>query len=364
MTNRLNKIESVFNNSKLDLIALVPGSNFRYLTGGNFHLMERPTLILFTKNKKPVAILPVLEVDSFKKLNVDADIVAWQDKDGYINAFRKAAEIIGKINCIGIEGQRIRFFESAALQEAFPNAVIQNSHALISKIRLNKDKNEIESLKKAILISEKSLMNTIDFIKENVTELDIKNYLIQELYKNDSEGLAFDPIVLASGNSALPHGHSGNYKLKKGDAILFDFGATIDGYNADITRTFFLNYADDYQSEFYNTVLQANLIGIEKSIVNNSLNNVDDSVLGYLEHSKFKEFIVHKTGHGLGLDVHEDPYVMRGNQAKLEEGMVITIEPGLYNPSKLGVRIEDDVCIDSEGPEILTSFSKDLTVIK
>jgi Xaa-Pro dipeptidase len=363
MANRLNKVETIFKNSDLDLVAIVPGSNFRYLTGGNFHLMERPTVLLIAKSAKPVVILPILELDVFNKLDIDAEIITWQDKDGYIDAFRKASEIIGKVNSIGVEGQRIRFFESSALQEVFPAAKIINAHSLISKVRLLKDSKEIKTLKEAISISEKSLSNTLNFIKENKTELQIKNFLIQELYKNGAEGLSFDPIVLASKNSALPHGHSGNYELKKGDAILFDFGASINGYNADITRTFFLNSANEYQKDFYNVVLKANLVGNEKSVVNNTLDNIDDSVLKLLEQSQYSEFIVHKTGHGLGLDVHEDPYVMRGNLEKIESGMVITIEPGLYNPNLLGVRIEDDVFITSEGPEILTDFAKELTII-
>tara|TARA_B110000091_G_scaffold18685_1_gene17606 strand:+ start:397 stop:1488 length:1092 start_codon:yes stop_codon:yes gene_type:complete len=363
MANRLNKVETIFANCDVDLVAIIPGSNFRYLTGGNFHLMERPTVLLLTKNSKPVVILPILELDVFNKLNIDAEIITWQDKDGYVDAFRKASEIIGKVNSIGVEGQRIRFFESSALQEVFPGAKIINAHSLISKVRLLKDSKEIEALEEAISISEKSLSNTLNFIKENKTELQIKNFLIQELYKNGAEGLSFDPIVLASNNSALPHGHSGNYELKKGDAILFDFGATVDGYNADITRTFFLNSANDYQKDFYNVVLKANLVGIEKSVINNTLDNIDDSVLKLLEQSEYSEFIVHKTGHGLGLDVHEDPYVMRGNLEKIEAGMVITIEPGLYNPNLLGVRIEDDVFITSEGPKILTNFTKKLTII-
>ena len=363
MTNRLDKIDIIFNNSDLDLVAIVPGSNFKYLTGVNFHLMERPTLLLLKKNTKPVAILPVLEVDSFKLHNIDADIISWQDKDGYIDAFYKAADILGQVGSIGVEGQRMRYFESLALQKAFPETKIVNSHSLISKVRLLKDSKEIENLKKAISISEKSLTTTIDSIKENKTEIEIKNILIQEIYKNGAEGLSFDPIVLAGSNSALPHGHSSEYEIKKGNAILFDFGAMVDGYNADITRTFFLDFADDYQKDFYDTVLKANLLGIEKSLVGNTLNDVDDSVLNSLEQSRYSEFVVHKTGHGLGLDVHEDPYVMRGNEEKLEEGMVITIEPGLYNPKSLGVRIEDDVHIILGKPEILTSFTKKLTII-
>ena len=187
---------------------------------------------------------------------------------------------------------------------------------------------------------------------------------MQELYKNGAEGLSFDPIVLTGPNSAIPHGHSSNQNIiKKGDALLFDFGATIKGYKADITRTFFMIEADEYQKKAYETVRKANEIGIQKSKIPNSLHDIDNETTLILENSDYKEFIVHKTGHGLGLDVHEDPYVVRGNNTKLEQGMVITVEPGLYIPQKFGIRIEDDVLITNDEPTVLTSFSKDLRII-
>ncbi len=364
MTHRLNKIDKLFEESSIDAFAIVPGSNFKYLTGGNFHLMERPTILLLKKNHKPVAILPSLEVDSYEKLNIDSEIISWTGSDGYIDALKKASKILGDIKTLGIEGQRMRFFESSSLQEIFSGCKVINAHDEISSLRLNKDRKEINDLKKAIQISEKTLFSTIKFIEENKSEMEIKQFLIQELYKNGGEDLSFDPIVLASKNSAFPHGHSSyDYKIKTGDAILFDFGATYNGYNADITRTFFFKNANDEQKNMYDVVLKSNLAGIEKSIINNTLHDVDDSATKVLENSKYKDLILHRTGHGLGLDVHEDPYVARNNNQKLSSGMVITIEPGLYDKNLMGVRIEDDVHITDNGPEILTTFPKEIMII-
>ena len=195
-------------------------------------------------------------------------------------------------------------------------------------------------------------------------ELQIKQFLIQELYKNGAEGLSFDPIVLTGKNSAIPHGHSSNQNtIKHGETILFDFGATVKGYKADITRTFFMIETDEYQRNAYETVRRANEIGIQKSKMPNTMHDVDNETTLILENSDYKEFIVHKTGHGLGLDVHEDPYIVRGNKASLEEGMVITVEPGLYIPEKFGIRIEDDVLITNNQPRVLTSFPKELRII-
>ena len=171
MTNRIEKIYDIIESSNLDSVALVPGSNFRYVTGGNFHLMERPTVLIITKNKKNVAILPSLEVDSFNKLSVNADIISWHDKDGYHSAFLEAQKLIGNINTMGVEGQRIRFFETQALKDSFQNINLINAHKEISSIRLNKDEEEINCLQKAIKISEKSLEHTLKYIKAGMSEV-------------------------------------------------------------------------------------------------------------------------------------------------------------------------------------------------
>ena len=365
MKDRIEKVYKILNNSNLDAIALVPGSNFRYITGWNFHLMERPTILIITKKKELVAILPSLEVDSFSKLDFSAKVFSWHDKDGYENAFREASNEIGDINRLGVEGQRIRFFETQALSKNFSRITLVNLHKEISSIRLNKDQEEVNYLKKAISISEISLENTLKFIKIGMSELEVKQFLIQQLYINGAEGLSFDPIVLGAENSALPHGHSSEKnKLQKGDTILFDFGGTYKGFNADITRTFFLGEINELQKNVYENVLKANLVGIENSITSNSMHEVDDLTTRVLENGDYRNFIVHKTGHGLGLDLHEDPYVVRGNHSKLEKGMIITVEPGLYIPNKFGIRIEDNVLITDNLPDVLTSFSKKIRIIK
>ena len=361
---KINKLTSILDDQDLDALVLVPGSNFRYATGGNFHLMERPTLLIVSKTYKPIAILPVLEVESFSQLNIDADIVEWQDSDGYQSAFDRGFNKLGSISKIGVEGQRMRVFEMQAIERSLPSITIVNAQKLISKMRLIKDHQEIEHLRQAVKIAESALVDTIKFVTVNKTEIEIKNFLIQQLYQYGAEAIAFDPIVLAAENSALPHGHSRNdYHINNGDCLLFDFGATINGYHSDITRTFFVGSVSDEYKNIYKAVLKANQVGKKISKPTLTLHDLDDQVLNSLCDSGYQDLIVHKTGHGLGMDVHEDPYVMRNNQEVLESGMVITIEPGLYKQGSLGIRIEDNVLITDSGCESLTSFSRDLTVI-
>lgn len=149
MNTKFNKIYQILEKNNLDAIALIPGSNFKYLTGGSFPLMERPTLLIITKNQN-VAILPSLEVDSFNQLDIHSKIISWHDKDGFNQAFKEASKILGDIKNIGVEGQRIRFFETQAFKENFNEIEIINSHKEISSMRLNKEQDEINILIEAI----------------------------------------------------------------------------------------------------------------------------------------------------------------------------------------------------------------------
>ena len=298
------------------------------------------------------------------KGNFDADIIEWQDNDGFQHAFDKALKIFGDNFALGIEGQLMRAFEMQAITKASKNVNIKNAHKIISRIRLHKEEYEIDNLTKAVEVAEQALNNTLDFVKEGLAEVEIKSFLMQQLLKFGAQGIAFEPLVLAGSNSALCHGHSRHdYKIQNGDCLLFDFGATINGYHSDITRTFFLKNASDESKNMYDVVLRANEKGRQISKPGVSMHDLDDAVMNVLEDSSYKEFIVHKTGHGLGMDVHEDPYIMRKNYELLEEGMVITIEPGLYKDGYLGIRIEDDVLITEKSCKSLTSFDRNLRII-
>jgi Xaa-Pro dipeptidase len=197
-----------------------------------------------------------------------------------------------------------------------------------------------------------------------MTETEIESILLRNLFSNGADGLAFAPIVAAGDNAAKPHAHARpDYAIKSGDALLFDFGGSYQGYHADITRTFFVREVSDFDRAFYETVLAANAKGREVSRAGITASDVDDAVQVVLEQSQFAQYRRHKTGHGLGLDVHEAPQIMRGNHQVLEPGMVFTIEPGLYRAGEAGVRIEDDVVVTEQGIECLTSFPRDIRLV-
>ncbi|MFD0981764.1 M24 family metallopeptidase [Tropicimonas aquimaris] len=346
-----------------DAVALVPGANFERLYNASFHSLERPLVVVIPVEGAPVAIVPNLELRSFEPLAFEGEVFDWRDQDGYSEAFAALARHL-PLKTLAVEGQVMRVFVHHALVTAIPGLQVLDAEREISALRRVKTADEIATMECAIATSEKALAEVLEQVRIGQTEAEVQSFLTQALFRHGAEDHAFGPIVAGGDNSARPHAHARvDYALRDGDCLLFDFGARIGGLNADITRTFFVGHAPDEAQEVYETVLSANLRGIEATRPGVSAHDIDDAVTSVLEASRFADRIRHKTGHGLGRAVHEAPQVMRGNHEILEPGMVITVEPGLYAIGDLGIRIEDDVLVTETGCRSLTTFPKDLTVI-
>jgi Xaa-Pro aminopeptidase len=348
----------------LDAIALVPGSNFRQIYRKSFYQNERSLVVLLQCEGPSLAVVPALEAASFDLLGFDGEVFHWRDNDGAGAAFAALADHCSPQR-IGVEGQTMRVMEHHGLKLAFPDAEIIDMHkAISSALRLNKADEDIALMRRAIAISEDALKRTLGEVEIGQSETEIESLLLKNLFAAGAEGMAFAPIVAAADNSYRPHAKArADYRIKAGDALLFDFGASFGGYMADITRTVFVGHCPDEARAVYDTVLAANSAGREAARPGITAHDLDDIVLSVLEASPYSNFVRTKTGHGLGRDVHEDPYIMRGNHQALEPGMVFTIEPGLYLPDKFGVRIEDDVQITGIGAESLTNFEREVVVV-
>ena len=359
---RRQRLADITKSSGLGAIAFVPGANFSYLSGLHFHLMERPTLLFVTADNQIVAIIPELEREKWTQTFPHALTFFLQDSDGFQSAFSGAADAL-KGQMIGVEGMRMRVFEGDALRRHFQQGAIVDAEPHLIDLRLSKSASEIASLQRAIDISELALSETLETVQVGLRERDVLNTLKTRMLAGGADGFSFEPIVLAGANAANPHGVSGDSPLNPGDVLLIDYGASFEGYNADITRTFFCEHASDEHAAIYNTVLAANEKGRAISSPSITAHDLDVAVTGVLAASPFADLIVHKTGHGLGLDIHEAPQIMKGNHKQLIPGCVFTIEPGLYRSGDIGVRIEDNVVTDTVGARSLTNFPRDLTIL-
>ncbi|NNF24299.1 MAG: aminopeptidase P family protein [Rhodobacteraceae bacterium] len=363
LSDRLSAYAGVAAELGVDAVALVPGPNFTRAVRHAFMSHERPFLLVIPAHGDPAALVPNLELRSWDLVGFEGAVFDWRDQDGYGAAFTDLLAHL-EIGSLGVEGQVMRVFVHHALKHAQPDLKIIDAEREISGLRLVKTAEDIEALKAAIAISERALDRTLKTVRLGQTEKEIEQVLIQALFAEGAEDQAFHPIVAAGDGSARPHAKArADYAVKAGDALLLDFGARKHGFAADITRTVFLGHATDEAQAVYDTVLRANLKGFEVTKAGVTAHQIDDAVIGVLEASPFADRIRTKTGHGLGRDVHEAPYIMRGNHMALPAGTVFTNEPGLYEIDNFGVRIEDDVLVTETGATSLTHYPKELTVL-
>jgi Xaa-Pro dipeptidase len=363
---RLQLLYDLLDKNQLDAVAINPGPALTYLTGLHFHLMERPTILLVSKGSSPVLILPELEIGKVNQSRISLQPVTFADDPSlWHSAFTSAIEKSGLSQAkIGVEPTRLRFFEWNYLQNAAPNANILGAESLFNELRLCKDDLEIKAMRKAILIAQDALQDTLPSIKVGTSEKMIASELVINLLRLGSESdLPFAPIVASGPNSANPHAVPTERTLQSGDLLVIDWGGTYEGYFSDLTRTFAIGEVDPELRFIYDTIKSANESGRAAGGPGLTASVVDKASRTVIENAGYGKFFTHRTGHGLGMEAHEEPYMFGMNSQILKPGMVYTVEPGIYLPGKGGVRIEDNIIITANSCETLSSFSRDFTVL-
>ncbi|HST06334.1 MAG TPA: Xaa-Pro peptidase family protein [Chloroflexia bacterium] len=361
---RLDKLQAIMRNERLDIVALIPGATLRYLTGGVHYVMERPIVEFISLDDPPVAVIPQLEVPLFKAKQMDPRIVSWTDAEGYDQAFRTGLDMLhpaGKT--IGVEGTRMRFFEGEVIRRWAAGATVIAADEQLARLRVHKDDDEIDALRRAVEISEQALKLTLDAVRVGMSEIELADILETHMKALGSEEPSFKTILHGGRNTALPHSGPLPYRIQRGDPLLIDFGAVYQGYRADITRVVFVGEPGPEFRHFYAVVQAANAAGRAAAGPGVAAEAVDIAAKSVLIEAGYGRLIRHRTGHGIGLESHEAPYIVEGNKLLLEPGMVFTVEPGIYDMNAIGVRIEDDVLITGEGAESISTFSRDIIVV-
>lgn len=369
--DRFNALKQSMVKKKIDYVIILPGYNFRYMTGLNFNPLERLSFMMLASGGDACLFLPKLEksrLETLSKLGVNLDVFMWPDETGPGPELANLAKVFGNRQVkVGVEFGRLTLARKIQMDEFLHHAVLEDVTEMFYELRAKKDKDEIRSLHEASRLSDEALQNVINGLSTGLTELEISNRIKIELLRLGSETLPVDfkPIVATAANSAKPHTHSGENVLQSGQVLLIDTGACLEGYAIDITRTFLIEPVTSEFKKIYQTVYDANMRAIESVQPGIESEAIDRKAREVIENAGYGKFFPHRTGHGIGLEEHEPPWIVQGNRAVLDVGMTFTIEPGIYIPEMGGVRIEDNVAVTADGFELLTKYPKkveDITI--
>jgi Xaa-Pro dipeptidase len=364
-SERLDGLQTELRRQNISCLALLPGPDLRYLTGFNFHLMERPTVGFFPSADSPVFVLPALEMSAYEAgVPFDARVFPWADGEGPEAAFWEAFAALPEVQTLAVPYLGMRVHELRLIQRHVPNATLVDAHPLMDSLRLFKDEAEIGHISAAIHVTEEALGAVLAQVKPGMTEHQVAKQLEIAQLERGGGPLPFEVVALCGPNATLPHGVPGEQAIQPGDVLLIDIGTSAEGYFSDITRTVVVGQEPgDRTRAVYQAVLAANAAGRVAAGPGVPCQEVDRAARQVIEDAGFGDYFTHRTGHGIGLGIHEAPSVEAGNTQLLQAGMVITVEPGIYLPGEVGVRIEDDVLITEDGAVSLTAFPRELTVV-
>lgn len=364
--SRLDRLNDSLQTSGLDAVILNPGPTLTHLTGLRFHLMERPVVLMFAKDQAPVIVLPELELQKVASLPYKLQVFAYPENPSeWDGVFRRAAQSLNlEGKQIGVEPRQLRLLEFRHVKAGAPEADYPDASEVLSSLRLRKDQAEIEAMRHAVQIAQQALEATIPSIKVGMTEKELSSELVVQLLHHGSDPeMPFAPIVSGGPNSANPHASPTERKLKAGDLLVVDWGATYDGYISDLTRTFAVGEVDDEYRKIHEIVREANAAGRAAARPGVPCAKVDNAARAVIEQSGYGTYFTHRTGHGIGMEGHEEPYIRGDNMQLLESGMAFTVEPGIYLPDRNGVRIEDNVVITETGADVLSDMPREFRVV-
>lgn len=365
MEIRLEKVKKRLQEQDIDMCFIQTKENVFYLTNFYTDPHERLMGLFLFKHNDPIFVCPKMEINQMKASGWSYDIIGYSDHENPWDLIdgKIRKQNLHSLKIIAVEKEEISYSRVESLQKLVPGATLVSAEEMLNSFRVIKDNKEIEILREAAKLADYGVQVGIEALKDGITEMEVLAKIEYELKKKGIREMSFSTMVLFGEKSGDPHGNPGLKKLTKGDFVLFDLGVVLDGYCSDITRTYVYKSFNEKQKEIYETVLQAQLAAIEISKPGVRIGDLDRIARKVITDAGYGDYFPHRLGHGLGINVHEFPSMNSINNDVLKEGMVYTIEPGIYLPSLGGVRIEDDLLITKNGHEILTKINKEFTIV-
>ena len=358
--NRTERVCELLREKGVDYLFLTPSPSFLYITGLNSEMKERLIALLLDSNGEARIIAPSFEVSSHSKHTWIKEFLPWAEDE---NPYSIIADMVESKSQSFMFDNNLPLGVYWSLKEVIGGFKDTSSITeFLNSMRVQKTQEEIDCMKKAGKIIERAVMNAFSNVKLGMTELDVSQLVNSAVIKEGAQP-SF-ALVQFGENTALPHASPGNRVLEKGDFILMDCGCAVDGYNTDMTRVGVVGPPTEEQECVHSIVLKAQETAIEKIQPGISCGKVDGIARRVIEEAGYGEYFTHRLGHGIGIEVHEEPYVVRGNSMELQSGMCHSVEPGIYLEGKFGIRIEDLICVRENKAELLTYAPKDLIIVE
>lgn len=362
---RTLKLKELMKSQEMDYMVLIPGANLYYFSGLKMHLSERPSMLFLNADSEDAILLPKIAFPTASPVLKDEyAYYLYSDDEGYDNALKtlvKELDLDGKKT--GVASMNMRVMEYELLKRHAPHSSFVDGSPIIDDLRMCKDEKELSFMRQAAGITEKALEATIKMIRPGVTELDILNELKSQMLSLGSGDLFKVLCVISGPRTGNPIGLASNRRIEAGDLVMIDTGATYEGYANDMTRTFAVGNIDQELKNIYEIVKRAQEAVTNFSKKKFTAEELDHVARDIIEQEGYGKYRLHRNGHGIGLEQHEPPYIVKGNKMEMKVGMIFSNEPGMYLPNRGGVRIEDLVVVTSKGLEPLTNFPRELMIL-
>ncbi|MGM0217888.1 aminopeptidase P family protein [Enterococcus sp. AZ126] len=361
---KLNDLKKWMASENIELTYISDPGHIAYFSGYKSDPHERVLALFIPLNHDPFLFTPALEVEDAEKSSWSYPVYGYLDSE---NPWEKIASLIkknGNPSKIATEKDSLTVARFDSLNYYFPNSDFSaNVTPLIEKLQLLKTPSEIAKLMEAGDWADVALEIGFKAIKEGAREQEILAEIEYQLKRQGIRSMSFDTLVLTGKNAASPHGNPGSTAIAKKDLVLFDLGVVYNGYCSDVTRTVAYKEPTDFQKEIYSIVLEAQSKAMDAVKPGITAGELDEIARGVISSYGYGEYFNHRLGHGIGTTVHEYPSLVTGNNLVIEEGMCFSIEPGIYIPEKVGVRIEDCLHVTKTGCEAFTKTPKELIII-
>ncbi len=358
---RLSSLRAKMAESSVDLLAVGPGAHMQWLLGFATHADERPCFFLVSASAE-CFLMPALNAEGARE-HTDATFFSWADAEGPDSALAEALAHIGAASAKTVAlDETMRADFALLLLGQLPGAAHQFSDHTVGALRMRKDEDELVQLKANAEMNDRAMQAAFAAIKPGMSEIELAD-VVRDAHAADG-GVSEFRIVGSGPNGAFPHHHTGERRLQPGDAIVIDVGARRNGFPSDMTRMAVLGSAPDGYDEIHTIVDRAVEAALATARPGVKAKDVDKAARDVIAAAGYGEYFVHRTGHGLGIETHEPPYITSTSETVLDTGMVFSIEPGIYLPGRFGIRLEEIVILREDGPEIMSSLPRDVVVAK